>query len=441
LPKQRLPNWLRQTGTLANRSVKKFFEDGCAVGATALAYTTLLALVPITVLSFSIFSSFPASAALFEKARQSLFTHLIPSSGDVIYRYIQTFSENAGKLSFFGVLFLIVMAYSLMRNLEGAFVRVWGTAKHRSSFSRFITFWAVLTLVPVLMAGSIYLSSWFTIIAGLPGVRVFERIMVPFLMTWVAFFFLYRFVPKADVTWWAALTGALVAGTLWEAAKWGFDGYVRQYSSLDKLYGSIGVIPIFLTWLYLTWIFVLYGAEVAFLVQSPKLPRNAGGQDFNAYRSYYALRAMLHVGRSFQKGEPPLPLDEIARRLDLDQALLSPILDRLESAGLVASSAGGELSYLLPKSPETIRAEDVLEATAGNTLAIPGEPGDPLERYVRDLLTRAQDAHLSAWGGITFAALLRDSEDFIISASLKASEAPDKGDVLAPEETEEDGSG
>ncbi|MEE8110869.1 MAG: YihY family inner membrane protein [bacterium] len=423
-----LQSWAGRIGALAARSGRKFLEDGCFLWATALAYTTLLALVPITVLSFSIFSAFSTSAAVLEQVREMLFAHFIPSSGDVIYRYLRTFSENAGALSFYGLLFLIFMAYSLIQTLERAFVRVWGIARSRSAFQRFATFWAVITLVPFLIAGSLYLSSWFRVVAEVPGVRWVERVGVPILMTWAAFFCLYRFVPRTGVTWRGALAGAIVGGTLWETAKWGFDAYVKHFTSLNQLYGSLGVIPIFLIWLYLTWFFVLYGAEVALLVQSPALGQKSRGADFQAYRSYYTLRAMLQIGRAFRKGEPPVPSMELAKRLDLDRVLVSSVLDRLVEVGVLIPSDSRERSYLLARSPESIRAGEVVEAAVGDALHSPGAPGDPTDRYVRGLLDRVRGAHQSAWGDMTLETLLRESEDFMIAASLDASEieSPDK---------------
>ncbi len=260
------------------RSIKKFFADQCPSWAAALAFTTLFALVPITVLSFSIFSVFSASAAAGEQVRSLLFAHFLPGSGDLIYNYIQTFSENAGTLSFFGFVFLIFMAFSLLTMLEKVFLRIWQIPKSRPFFARFFIFWVALTLVPILIAVFLYFSSRVEPVPYLAWAYQRDALIRPLFITWAAFFVLYRFLPRGGIRWMSALSGALVAGTLWEGAKFGFDSYVNHFSTLTQLYGSLGIIPIFLLWLYFTWILVLYGAEVAYLVQAPRPLRSSHGK-------------------------------------------------------------------------------------------------------------------------------------------------------------------
>ena len=251
------------------RSIKKFLADQCPSWAAALAFTTLFALVPITVLSFSIFSAFSASAAAGEQVRSLLFAHFLPGSGDLIYDYVQTFSENAGTLSLFGFALLIFMAFSLLTMLEKVFLGIWQIPKSRPFFARFFIFWLSLTLVPILIAVSLYFSSRVEPIPYLAWAYQGDTLIRSLFISWAAFFLLYRFLPRGGIRWMSALSGALVAGTLWEGAKFGFDSYVKYFSTLTQLYGSLGIIPVFLLWLYFTWILVLYGAEVAYLVKNP----------------------------------------------------------------------------------------------------------------------------------------------------------------------------
>ncbi len=425
--------FLQQARTLTGDSLKKFFEDGCPYWAMALAYTSLLSLIPIVVLSFSVFSAFPESTASLEQVRRILLSHFIVSSGDVIYRHIQTFSENAGTLSVFGLLFLIVMAYSLLRTLDHALTRVWGYARNRSSFKEFVTFWTVLTLAPFLMAGSIYLSSWFRSVAGIPAMIVWSEIILPILLTWSAFFCLYRFVPKADVAWRGALTGAIVAGSLWEGAKLGFEAYVRHFSTFDQVYGSLGVIPVFLVWLYLTWGFILFGAELACRADQPAPNRETIPPEIENHRWRYALQAMLHIARGFDRGEPPLRLQDLADRLKLTRNDMFPILERLAAARLLVLSGERDQAYLLAKAPDIIQAEDVIAAAGDFTLVVPDPAEDPMNSGLMRLIQNANRANQAVWTGVSLDTLLRESGDPALSAPRKEPDTPETGGNSAAE--------
>lgn len=242
-------------------------QDGCVMRASALTYTSLLALVPLTVVIFSALSMFPFFDEASKKLQGFVFSNFVPHTGEVVQKYISQFEHQASKLPLIGFAFLIITAILMLFTLEKTLNEVWKVQAKRGWRSSLLMYWAILTIGPILMGASVLLSSYLLslnwIAGGVEFVGMAHLLMVlPFIFTVIGFTFVYIVVPNCPVRLWDALRGAVVAAVLFEVAKEVFSYYVTTFPTYKLLYGALATIPIFLLWVYLSWIIFLFGAEV-----------------------------------------------------------------------------------------------------------------------------------------------------------------------------------
>jgi membrane protein len=273
---------MRKIGSFLYRVEKRFIADECLLRAAALAFTTLLSLVPLLSVSFTLLSAFPIIRSLSQKIQNYLFTNFIisPTGQDQIVPYIDQFIHQARQLSEIGLLYLIVTAVLVVFNIESAFNAIWRVKKHRHGLSAFLLYWAVLTLIPFTIGLGIAISTYITSLpwvvdatTHLKAVSALLLSLSPFALTFAAFALLYYAMPNCKVPIKACALGGLVAMILFELAKWGFTTYVTQFSSYQLLYGALATIPVFLTWIYISWIIILLGAVVGHEFVSPFVSR------------------------------------------------------------------------------------------------------------------------------------------------------------------------
>lgn len=239
----------------------RFNEDRLNSVAQALSYTTLLSLVPLTTLAFGLFSVFPVFEKWMMTLQAFLYSHFVPASGDVVQKYLNQFASKSAQLTAVGLLFLVVTALMLMATIEQTFNEIWRVTNRRKAVHRFLAYWAILTLGPLLLGLSLSLTSAVFSLAPFRGGGVsFFAGALPFLATAAAFMLLYMLVPNANVYWRHALVGSLIAAVLFEIAKRGFALIVVKYSSYQLVYGAIAALPVFLIWIYVSWAVILMGA-------------------------------------------------------------------------------------------------------------------------------------------------------------------------------------
>ncbi len=248
---------------------QRFVDDKCFETAGALSYTTLFALVPLTVAVFSILTSLPVFTGWRDTLTDFVFRNFVPAAGDAVQKYVLEFAGNASKLTGIGIFILLLSALMMMSSIEERFNRIWRVTTRRSTVSRFMMYWAALTLGPILIVAGLTLTSY---LAALPllgavssGVELKRHLLgaLPFAVSVAGLFALYALVPNRRVSKRAAATGALLAAILFEIAKWAFASYVRSVPSYREIYGALSVVPIFLVWIYLSWAIVLLGASIS----------------------------------------------------------------------------------------------------------------------------------------------------------------------------------
>ncbi|MGB6977278.1 MAG: YihY family inner membrane protein, partial [Gammaproteobacteria bacterium] len=242
-------------------------KDGCSVRAAALSYNFLLSLVPLLVVIFTILTVFPLFSQFPEAIENFIFNNFIATSAELVQAHFVSFINQATRLPTTSMFFLIVTAMLMVYNLEQAFNAIWHVRKRRRWVPALLLYAGALTLIPVLIAiglvvSSYFLSlSWFTQITSLKLKR-YLLFLAPYLSAWAAFTILYVALPNCKVRFRHALFSGLFAAILFELAKQGFAFYIKHFPFYQVIYGALAGIVIFLAWIYLCWLITLLGAVV-----------------------------------------------------------------------------------------------------------------------------------------------------------------------------------
>jgi membrane protein len=269
---------------------QRFLDDKCFETAGALSYTTLFALVPLTVAVFSILAALPMFSGWTTEVTNFLFRNFVPAAGEAVQKYVLQFAGNASKLTGIGIVILLLSALLMMSSIEERFNRIWRVQTKRGTVSRFMMYWAALTLGPVLVVAGLTLTSYLTALPLLgsvgEGVELKRHLLgvLPFVVSVLGLFAMYFLVPNRKVPVRYAAIGAVLAAVLFEIAKWAFATYVSSVPSYRQIYGALAVVPIFLVWVYLSWVIVLLGASITASASAfdyrPKEDRLPGDAEF-----------------------------------------------------------------------------------------------------------------------------------------------------------------
>jgi membrane protein len=248
---------------------QRFVDDKCFETAGALSYTTLVSLVPLMVAVLAMLSVFP----VFQSARDVLldfvFQNFLPSTVTKVQATLQTFAANASQLTGLSILVMLFSALSMMISIEDRLNRIFRVHQPRSWSSRLLLYWAALTLGPILAVGGIAVTSYVTAMPLLAGayaqLGLGQRLLgvLPFVVTFVTLWLMYAVVPNCRVRRSDAAIGALLGAVLFEIARWGFTLFVSNAQTYQQIYGVLATIPIFLLWIYLSWVIAILGASVA----------------------------------------------------------------------------------------------------------------------------------------------------------------------------------
>jgi membrane protein len=367
--------------------VKSFTRNKCPLRATAMAYTTLLALVPLLALVVSITTAVLQGKG--EEATRQLIERLVDTAAPQLklmakspeepvdartnaINQINEFVSNVQTktLGVTGGLGLIVVAIMLLASIEDTFNEVWGVTRGRNWFRRIVQYWATLSLGPIALAvltvllGSSFSRSAQDFLHELPIIgRVFFKCL-PFVFVSLTFGVLYKMIPNTPVHWSAALVGGAMGGSLWLLLNI-FNGLsMSRVVSMSAIYGTaLAVVPIFLIGIYFSWLILLFGAQVAYAFQNRQVylqERKAEGVNQRG-REYIALRVMVHLARRFERHEPPPTLLKIASTLGVPSRLVGRVLQPLIEARLVLEVSGNEPAYTPARPLDDITCQEILQ--------------------------------------------------------------------------------
>ncbi len=412
-----LPWWERaavRTIQLVHLTWGQAKRDTVVVRASGLAYASLLAAVPMVAVGLALFSAFGAFDDLKQRVLDLLFNQFLPTSKLEILQYVNQFADGASKLGLIGSLFLVLASILLLDNIESNFNNIWHVSSRRSLIAKITAYTSVLVFGVLLIGTSITISARVKamVLGGVPfDAGAIERLgswLFPLIMSFLAFLLMYLVIPYTRVRVKSALLGAAIASILWEVGKYQFANSIGQSVRYSTIYGSLAVFPIFLVWLYITWIIVLVGLEIAFTHQhfAALLRSNAAGDRDAGDRVSTGLQIFCLAAQRFHKGLDPPTSDELSRRFLIATGSVERHLERLAGGGLVRRvSAGSGGDGLVPaRALETIRVADVMSVL--EPILEDEIRQRPIELEVEEIVRSFRDAGLEAVGDITFAELM-----------------------------------
>ena len=354
--------WLVGLKTL----VLRFREDRLALTAGGLTFTTIISLVPLLTVMLAVFSAFPMFGTLEIALQKYLLQTLIPETiVRPVMGAISQFSMRASRLGTAGLLALIVSALAMMLTIDRALNTIWRVRKRRRIVQRVVIYWAAVTLGPLIFAVSLSATSYAAsasrgLLGDLPhglaaAVSTFDFVLETFTVA-----ALFRYVPNTVVRWRHAIVGGFFVAVCTALGKRALTAYFGAVPTYALVYGAFATVPIFLVWIYLSWVIVLLGAVIAAyapLVGKPvaRWP-DAPGVEF-----HLALVVLAELVAARLIGRGGLDADAIAAAIDIDPLQVGPVLDVLVDLDWVGRlDERGGARYVLLCDPETTPAEPLV---------------------------------------------------------------------------------
>ncbi|MBK7424014.1 MAG: YihY family inner membrane protein [Propionivibrio sp.] len=351
--------------------------------AMGLVYTTMLSLVPLLALSFSVLKAF----GVYNRIDTLLLGFLAPlgARSTEVTRWIIKFIENlnVGVLSSLGLALLIYTVVTLIQKIEESLNFIWHISRLRNFARRFSGYLSVLLVGPVLIFAAVGIASGIITtmpaqqilaIAPLGGIAYAAGKTIPFLMLIGLFTFIYVFGPNTKVKIEAALVGGAVAAALWQGAGWMFTEFASKSTQYAAIYSSFAILLLFFIWLYVNWLILLLGASIAFYHQHPEylILRSGEPRLSNRMRERVGVMAMFLIGKAYRDGPFPCSFESLIKRLGVPMHSLEIVLAALIEHGLLIQPGEDLAIYLPARELETITLPEILEAvrTAGEELSL-----------------------------------------------------------------------
>lgn len=386
---------------LVIRILAQWARDKCPQQAAALAFQTALSLVPVTAIAFSILravGSLDAESHLL----QFFSEHVFPQLPDVAER-VQTFAGKVsiGALGGGGLIFTIVTCYSLYSSVERIYNDIWRVGQRRTLIGKFLTFYAMVTLLPTLAGFSLYWSGRLIESDG------FSRFFMPFLIEMTALVLMNKLLPRSNVQWRAALAGATATALVLEAMKVLFVRFAERIllRSYNSVYGPLGLVPLVLIWMYASWLLVLLGAEVAHALQNLRIleAEDRRQRDDEPINGLLAAQLLAAVAATHEAGGAGHAQERLVSDFGLTPHNIDRIVARLKSRGLIAEVRGDINGYIPGRAASTIRLDEVLAAFRSTDIELAqGKTSAALTALAQEL----DDARRRRIAGLTIADLM-----------------------------------
>jgi membrane protein len=402
--------------------------------AMSLVYTTLLSIVPLLAVSFSVLKSFGVHNKI-EVLLYNVLTPLGPSGVEITDKIV-SFVENVrvGVLGSIGFALLIYTVIALLQKIEAAFNFVWQIDSLRALSQRFSNYLSVILIGPVLIFTAVGFSTEvlkmevaqrLAAIEPFGTLMLFGSMLVPYILVCLAFTLIYIFIPNTRVQFKAALIGGVIAGVIWKITGWGFAAFIASSSKYAAIYSSFAIMILLLIWMYLSWLILLVGSQIAYFVQHPRymtLQRDPVVLS-NRIREQLALQIMYLVGYNHFHDRPAWSLDRFIEYLDLPGEPVHRVIRVLVDAGyLVEITRDDALVYLPLHDVETIRLIDVITdvRTAGENRVVSAQHLMSL-KAIDAVMAEMDSVRNSALGERTLRSLVQTVDDEL-EASLAARE-------------------
>jgi len=354
--------WRDTMQTLAQR----FREDRLGLTASSLTFTTLIALVPLFTVMLAVFSAFPMFASFRGSLEKYFLQALVPDAiAKPVLMALTQFAGKAAKLGSVGLVILVLTAIALMLTIDRTLNAIWRVRAPRPIAQRVLVYWAAVTLGPVVLGVSLTLTSYAIsasqgLVGSLPGGLALSLNAIEFVLLAGAMAGLFHYVPNTHVRWRHAVAGGVFVSVGIELAKKLLGWYVSVVPSYNTVYGAFATLPIFLVWLYFSWVIVLLGAVVA--AYAPSLQMHAVRRPLTAGHQFQiALLVLRELAQARTGSAHGLVPSAIAKRLRTDPLQIEPILETLVRIDWAAwLDEGGEQRVVLLADPATTKAQPLL---------------------------------------------------------------------------------
>lgn len=352
----RLGIMLRNLGQFASFAIRRFFNERLNSAAASLTYSTLLALVPLLVIAFAILSSFPAFDAVKERMQTIFFNAVVPEAGAAIADYLTNFMRSANNLTAVGIVALAVTALMLLSTVEDTLNRIWHVERSRPFVVRFLIFWAILTMGPLVFGASFTLTSDAVAFVGRSGLldvggdagggvltSPLASGILSIVISIAGFTALFVLVPARRVRMVHAAIGASFTAVTFEILSFAFNSFLTSGSSYQTIYGAVAVVPVFLIWIYASWMVVILGAVVAAAIPDWRSSRTAV-LNVTLLPSDRLAIAVALLAKLYQQAQSGGTIDEadLAEAAPLEAR--DEIVDTLHEAGYLVQSDDGRVS-------------------------------------------------------------------------------------------------
>lgn len=347
-------------------------------------------------------------------------------ASEVIYDFAQkSYSKTLGIT---GVIFLLLTAILTLTRVEETFNDMWGVTRGRDWWSRITNYFFTIIVGPVLLISAVGMANGQNfaktrdVLEAIPFIQTIFSTYLPVIIICFTFAMLYKLVPNTKVDFGAALVGGTLAGLAWNSYNHLGFLLISSVSSANAIYGGLAVIPLLMGGLYVVWLTILFGAQVAYAFQNraaylqDKLAENVNQRG----REFVALRLMTCIGQRFNRGQKPVTIREISAELGIPSKLVQQVLQTLLAAQLVVEIAGVEAGYSPARPLDTINCHDVLVAMRATHGQEPATRDEPVRIEVLGEFARIQAAEREAASSVTMLALVNRAHDRLELAGVEA---------------------
>ena len=369
--RERLRHTATRAAAFAVYSLSRFNADGCFAASGALSYTTLVSLVPLAVIALGSLSSFPIFAPVRDQLLGLVMENFVPSIGTQAAWWFRAFADSATQTTAIGAAGIAATSILLLVTVEDQLNLIWRVTAPRPWVQRLLAYWTLITLGPLLIGISLSLSTYFEIAARQAGfgqqaldwfasswLHGLAR-AVPALLEFIALTLLYGLIPNCAVRWRDGAFGAVIATLAIEILKIGFSIYIGATSFYSTVYGALAIIPIFLFWMYISWMAVLLGAVVAAALPNWRIDGRIGRGPEGGVRLGLALALIAALARAQRRGKAR-STPALAEELGVATTVIDEHIKPLAEAGFAAHTQSGR--WVLAWSPESATLHDLYEA-------------------------------------------------------------------------------
>jgi len=389
--------------------IRAFRDDQCLLRASALTFTTILSIVPFFALAFAVLKGF----GVHNKVEPLILDQVAAGSQETVGRIV-TYINNTNMTSMgaIGLITLIITVITLLGNIEEAFNAIWGVRETRTFYRKFSDYLSVVITAPLLLLAAVSITTtlqsqtlvrWLVETSYLGDLLLILFRLAPYLIIWLALVFLYIFIPNTQVRFKSALFGGILAGTTWQLAQWGYIHFQVGVAKYNAIYGTLALLPIFMVWIYTSWLIVLLGVEVVFAHQNIRtFRREIRNPSFShSQKERLCLAILQDVATAFHFERTPWTPEQLAEDLDIPIRVVRDILSFLMETGYITATAGETPHYIPARELDRIVIEDVLQTlkNQGDECAITRITEG--EKRLQEILARLDAGTASALAGMT----------------------------------------